>query len=379
MRNLWQGDSFAQSQVTRLADPSSANPYELSINGHPLGYNAAFDVGDIVDAWNASRIAEFLEITASAETGDVLLTAREPGKPFAVDVTLNGVAIAVATETASRGPAHWDDPRNWSLGHVPDSGETPVFEQGRIGPRFGLRQLATFTADEAQDELTVFGDFVVGQVVRVRSSDTLPSGLAADTDYVVATYDRDTGIMTLQEPDTDPVTFTTAGSGTHTIAVEAAGILHLASHSGPIGLPRYEPAGYRQYRPTELSIGLEAGESIVIGQGTGPGSGLIRINVGPYAARAEVLITGGATEQEAPPFNWRGTSAANALDSKGGESAFCYFSDQEGVLLTIVQTGGRVTIGEGTDLASGATINKTAGELRMMEVETTAATIRIRG
>lgn len=378
-KNIWWGYAPAVAQVTRITDTGDANPFELYLNGKPLGFADEFDATAIVLAFTAKTLPEFQELTATEDAGDVLLTARTAGVPFVVSATHNGSPYtAIETETESAGPLHFDDSRNWSAGHIPDSGEEIVFEQGSNGPKYGLRQAATFTANHTDDEITVLGDFRVGQVVRLRTTNTLPAGLAIDTDYVVSEYDRDTGVMTLEEPDADPVTFTNNGTGTHTIAVEASGIEVLNQFTGPIGLPRLNVIGYREYRPTALQIGLLDDAPVVIGQGPGSGSGLIRLDTGIYPAALAIQNTGGSTEMNIPALNWTGTAAGNSVEVLAGDVGIGFFADQEPQLLRIEQRGGRLQAGEGLTFDSSAVIEKTGGELKLYEAALTSATLRIR-
>ena len=78
----------------------------------------------------------------------------------------------------------------------------------------------TFTANASTDELTISGDYVTGQKVRVSSSGTLPGGLSASTSYYAAQVTSST--IKLAESVADAfngvvVDITSTGSGNHTI------------------------------------------------------------------------------------------------------------------------------------------------------------------
>lgn len=354
-----------------------------------------FSVGQGVPAaevdWNASAAAftAALEATSGIGAGNVSVTGDSPFwtveyigdlaetlLPFlkgdASALELDSSAITVDTSQRSQGPYHWDDPRNWVLGHVPTSGERPVFKRGSTGPRYGLRQRAEFsvTVDNPQTAavetqttlIDCAADLLVGQVVRLTSTDTLPGGLATETDYYVVSTDRDAGQVELSTTDGgDAVQITDAGAGTHTLAVEIAGLLQWASQTGQIGLPRFNKTGkYWEYRPRELQIGLEPDAIITIGQGPGSGTSLARFDTGPYAAILEVIATAGSAEQDALAIYWTGTNPANALRLFAGSIDL---DDLD--LVTIEQRGGKITGTDSVRFAAGAVIDQTAGELRM--------------
>lgn len=80
---------------------------------------------------------------------------------------------------------------------------------------------------------------------------------------------------------------------------------------GRLGLPVINAAGYAEYRPTHLEIGLSAQQrSLVIGEGNGSGSPRLNINVGSSSPKATIYST-------AP----REDNAKAAVDLLGGSYA----------------------------------------------------------
>lgn len=109
-------------------------------------------VDNLVAFWNAldsTAYPQFAEATASRDgTTDFRLTADTPGVPFAVTLstnsamgTINGGASSTGTAiTASSGPAHWDDPDNWSDGAVPANGDDVLIDNTDDDILYGLNQ-----------------------------------------------------------------------------------------------------------------------------------------------------------------------------------------------------------------------------------------------
>jgi hypothetical protein len=159
-----------------------------------------------------------------------------------------------------------------------------------------------------------------------------------------------------------------------------------ASYTGTIGLRSYTSSGYREYRPTYLTI-----KSAVfnIGQGEGGGSSLIKINASTVQTEINVL---GTAQQSAEPglscVLLLGSHADNVLNvlrgsvgvaAQAGETATMetvtvgYISQQSsdskvtlgsGVTLTdLVMTGGVVTVNSNVAniTQDGGTLNMQAG------------------
>lgn len=396
--------TIATTQQGAAGSGAAATVWNIVLTGASGGtYTLAFKdkvTTDLAYDANAAAVQSALQALASVGSGNMTVSgAGSSGSPFVVTCanTLSGIAqpaivadntnltgtgnptVTITTLVDSRGPLHFDDPQNWSLGHVPDCDEEIVFEQGDTdgGPRYGLRQRATFTVDATANTLILSADFVNGQIVRCTTTNTLPAGLATATDYEVANVDRDAGTLQLKESGSI-VDITDAGTGTHTIALEPAKIQQLATFEGQIGLQQYNDSGYREYRATELAIGLAADGVISLGQGDGNGSGLVRISTGGYETYLEVISSGGSVERNVPAAIWRGTHADNIIDLFDGDLGIASFVGQTAVWKTYRQRGGRCVMGEGVSAPSSALLDKTAGELLVMSTSL-SGTIKIRG
>lgn len=286
--------------------------------------------------------------------------------------------LVLETVTFSAGPQHFNDPLNFTGGRVPDSGDVLYVDDGNVSLLYGLRMRSVFTVDPATDVLSLDGgDFVEDQVVRVRSTGTLPTGLAADTDYYIV--NRDCDADTLQLASTSggaAIDITDAGTGQHTIEVQLAAIRVLSRYAGHIGLPRWNAADYWEYRPTYLAIGLlePTEENVTIGAGEGTGSNRLRFDFGECPFVLTVLQTGGSLEPGVPPCLILGTHADNELQVLEGEVGVAFFSTETSVLSQLTIRGGRVTLGKVTL----GELDKTAGEL-IADESTLNGALTIRG
>lgn len=144
-----------------------------------------------------------------------------------------------------------------------------------------------------------------------------------------------------------------------------------STFTGEIGLPKWNPLGYWEYRQTELQIGTDgSGPSsiaIEIGEGDGEGSPLIRLNTGGKQVVGTVKKTGSSSESGVPSLCWRGTHASNTWDVLRGSMGIGYFPGQAATVATLrmtyidaedsdadVRIGDQVTLG---------TVIKTGGSL----------------
>ena len=92
---MFRGDALEAAQVTRLEPPTVSGEISLTITGSNKFITlAAWDAGDIAEAWNACLYPEFKEATASVDGEDVLLTSTLAGRPFYVSATVNGEGFA---------------------------------------------------------------------------------------------------------------------------------------------------------------------------------------------------------------------------------------------------------------------------------------------
>lgn len=278
-----------------------------------------------------------------------------------------GAAVVVNEVQRSRGPLHWDDPLNWAdadgLPGVPGSGDDVSLELARAELLFGIRQRCTFTADPTTDRLTLAtgrATFWNGQALSVRTSDTLPGGLSAETTYYAVNIEG-ASLQLALAPDGDAVNLTSAGTGIHQVGVLLANLFVDSRFAGSkLGLPRTNPAGYDEYRPLKLELWAT---SIEIGAGQGSGSSRIKLATGDQPTSIEVIATGGGTEAGIPAVLWDGDHADNHLEVVDGEFGIALFPEDSARFGKLVQRAGQVIIGR--DVTVGA-IRRTGGELTML-------------
>ncbi len=284
--------------------------------------------------------------------------------------------LVLETVTFSAGPNHFDDSLNFTGGRMPDSGDVLYVDDGSVSILFGLRMRSMFTAND--DTLILAGgDFVEDQIVRVRSSDTLPAGLTVDTNYYIVGRNRDADTLQLATTSGgSAIDITDAGTGVHTIEVQLSALRVLSRYAGHVGLPRWNAADYWEYRPTYLAIGLlnPTEENVTIGAGDGSGSNRLRFDFGESQFLLTLLETGGSLEPGVPPCLILGSHADNELQVLEGDIGVAFFSTQTSVLSRLVVRGGRVTLG---NVALGE-LDKTAGEL-IADEATLTGTLTIRG
>lgn len=122
----------------------------------------------------------------------------------------------------------WDMP---GAGRCYATPGTYTWRAGQPGENTSVAQIAdnfttNFSADANQITLAINGEqpFDVGEIVQFTTTGTLPNPLAADTDYWVTESNLNSGatLETIEVSATDggaPVTFTTNGTGTHTVTM----------------------------------------------------------------------------------------------------------------------------------------------------------------
>jgi hypothetical protein len=140
--NKWRGDSQAVSQVdtiTIAGAPAAGDTVTVARNRKEVTYTviggdtAATIAQALQTLLNASTLIEFREATWSypGSGGVITVTAATSGQPYTFTVSkTGGVTIALANITPSKGPNHYDDPDNWSLGTVPAGVDTTVIDGG---------------------------------------------------------------------------------------------------------------------------------------------------------------------------------------------------------------------------------------------------------
>lgn len=160
--NIWTGAAAAVAQVDQLTpggtieaddkfivkmtDPDTGR--EATVTAQPGGTTVADVCAAVVAAMQASPDPLFRAVTASNQTTHVLVTAVVAGKPFDCTVQTteagggvsDGQTFTRAAVTPSAGPSDYNVAANWSLGHVPTTGEDVDIPPGTPAILFGLNQ-----------------------------------------------------------------------------------------------------------------------------------------------------------------------------------------------------------------------------------------------
>lgn len=118
-----------------------------------------------------------------------------------------------------------------------------------------------------------------------------------------------------------------------------------SSYSGSIGLPRQNVNGYLEYRVRDLTVHCP---SILIGNGTGIGSGKIQLNTLTTTCYMEIRSTAGSREPGVPAVTWIGDNEATEIVLKSGELGIAVWSDQIATLRKIEQYGGTLRVDHST-------------------------------
>lgn len=135
----WRGDAPAIAQVdtVQLTNHDAATTYKLTINGKTIGItgqgsNPATATA-LVSLWNASTTPEFAEVTASANSDTITLTADTAGKPYTCTSSVTGgtgTIGSVTSSTACSGPNFYNVAANWTGNAVPGAGDTAIIDSG---------------------------------------------------------------------------------------------------------------------------------------------------------------------------------------------------------------------------------------------------------
>ena len=293
-------------------------------------------------------------------------TALKNGRIVVSTLTEGGASVVQTLVKQSRGPWHANDPYNWTAGRVPESTDFLRFQFGATGPRWGINWRETFTVDATDATLLhCAGDFVEGQRVDVKSSDTLPTGLTAGTAYYVRDVNAGAGTFRLSASRGGSPISLSGGSGTHTVYVKLTGLKTLATWTGWLGNTVNDQAGkFRDYRPIYLRSGWITAAPVTIGEGEGSASGLVRIDSGDFPIVLETLNASGSPESQLPAILWLGNHVDNTIEQIGGDLGVALLRDEVAGLLTLKVRSGTVNLGAGVTFASGGSIDVTGGKLQ---------------
>lgn len=376
-------------------DPGISEVQNVQISGGPWGgtFTLTYSgqtTGGI--AWNAapSEVLAALEALSNLAAGDLSVAVMSGGYRVAFAPALGnvpvmsgngdglrngyvtvetiasgGASVLQITNRRSRGPWHFDDPYNWSLGRVPNTGDELRFQFGDTGPRWGIRQVAAFTV-RAGDRSWLYceGDFSNGQAIKLRTAGTLPSGLSASTVYYVRDFDPDVKRFRIATSVGGAfITPGNTGSGTHEAYVAIHGLKTWGTWRGWIGNTVIDAdGGFRDYRPAYLAIGWDSGAKLTIGEGAGSSSPLVRIDSRDWAiAKTEILGSSGSKEADLAAVMLLGTNAGNSIELIDGDLGVALLRDEVSSLLNLVIRSGSCALGEGVTFAAGGSIDQTGG------------------
>ena len=377
-------------QTITEASGTSGGTFTLSFNGPttpPILYNAT--AAQIQAALRA--LSTINTVTVSGSTGGPYTVtwsgtqgSAKQNLLIADGSQLTGATtslITIATATPSSGPNHYDDPTNWTLGHVPNTLEEVLFDLGSSDCLYGLNQIAVVTANASTDTVTwallaggsagngaTAGSFQANQTVYfTNAGGGLPGGISAGTAYYLVNVNRDNGTAQLAtSAGGTPLDITTAGTGTHTMGARVASIVQTERFGGAIGLARQNSNGYIEYRPRYLHIGLatigQTGlQTVTIGQDTGTGAGKTQIDNDVDAAFWTIIQSGGSNDSEARDVMLKGSNTSNTLSLIAGDVAVALFEGESAALASITQRGGTLELGPGVTVTGP--ITRTSGTL----------------
>lgn len=145
----WTGKADAVSQVIQVTPGGTigTETFTLTVSNVNVTYTAeSGDTGTNVsqalrDAWNNTTHPYFAAVTATEQSGVLILTADIPGVPFSVEANATGSATLVGnTTTNNAGPNAWSTPGNWSTNTVPADGDHIVIANSSDALLWGLDQ-----------------------------------------------------------------------------------------------------------------------------------------------------------------------------------------------------------------------------------------------
>lgn len=197
-----------------------------------------------------------------------------------------------------------------------------------------VTQERAFTVNAGTDTLTVSGghSYANGDKARLKTTTTLPGGLAASTTYYVR--DSNTGAGTLKLAATSggaAIDITSAGSGTHLIASGPAGLHKVTSmRSSPVASRVYEPVSMTAYDCAAVSesgtvkVYLACGTSGVVRYDSSTGGTSVAeysFDAGTNGATITTSDTGNGTAFNAVNIPAGGSlTYDNSLSVTGGQS-----------------------------------------------------------
>lgn len=150
--------SLNEIQRVRLANQPTGGTFTLTFSGQTtsnIAYNAS-----------AATVQSALEALSNIAPGDVIVTLNETsdwniefdatyGNMNVALITGDGTnltgsgtpALTLSTETTPTGPYHWDEPKNWSGGALPTTGDEAYIANLTTDIRYGLATITDTLAE----------------------------------------------------------------------------------------------------------------------------------------------------------------------------------------------------------------------------------------
>ena len=281
------------------------------------------------------------------------------------DDETNTTVIQLAT-----GPRNFGEPLNWTAGRLPEHNDNLMLDSASDDIVYSLRHYMAVTADNTTDRLDAVGghDFLANQKVRLFGDD-LPYPLVANFDYFVISPDYSRGTFAVSETANGAmINITTNGTGTMFVGVRVKTLKVTSAFARKIGLEESNAAGFREYRPRYLCLGVI--DTVYIGEGAGQGSGLIRLNFGDSGPVVRVVSTGSPSEVGFPAVNILAQSEELRFATMEGVAGVAAGDDEEATIADAGLHGGETQFGTVTILRDLLKSNgaMTARELHVVGV-----------
>lgn len=364
--NYFRGDSqdLPQIQSFTVTGDSASATYTVTMNGKSVtvagtGSGTAATATAWQQALAASQIGEFTEVAWSVNSSTITATSSpnsNGGLPFTISISVGGsggTISGITTSQTASGHFHWDDPKNWTQGWIPQGSCTVPVQSN-----------ATLTSGGSLTDGTPYYYVITafnnnGETPKSNEKTVTPSGanqtavlswaqINGATGYKVyrsttsGTYTTPALVATISSGST--LTYNDTGTATTTgappgvngavgddvyITKSSVSILYGltqtgivlnsltidSTYTGSIGLPPVNALSYYEYRPRYLQI---SAPTVNIGYGTGSCSPQIFLNL--LTAASAVAVYGMATGSTpgVQSLTLTGSNASNSLNVTRG-------------------------------------------------------------
>lgn len=391
--NIWRGDAPAEEAVLTITINAATVGELFAIDFHEGRAEYTSVTGDTTStiATALAAIIEDLGVGITEVATNVITLTGAEGVPIhwtAVETT--GTShITIVQGATGLGPNWFSEHLNWSLARPPSTHDTVAFEDGDSECTHGLVAVGRVTSVASDDlNLEAAGNFVVGQIVRLFSTGTLPQPasptLTEETDLYVTEYDavNKQVQVSLTRGGTD-ISWSTQGTGDVYIGVRLRHMRVGQAYGGRIGHGVRDDNGRFNARPRYLSVGflepITNTPNLEIGVGLGGGAG--RLNVDGGATLMDVLVadTGGPPD-DLPACNLKCEHEDFRLVVLAGDCGLAPMEGDHSVFSRLQVFGGRLTLGNDVEPSEDAVIETYGGgELNGGELIGNRVTIRNRG